>query len=156
MTANVKPIPEGYHSVTPYLIVAGADKAIAFYKEAFGATETTRLATPDGKVMHAEITIGDSQVMLTDESRDCGSLGPLTVGGTPVSIVLYVEEVDAVVSRAVAAGAKIEMPVADMFWGDRMGTVVDPFGHRWSVATHVEDVGPAEIETRAQALFAKA
>ena len=156
MTAKIKPIPEGYHTVTPYLIVAGADKAIEFYKKAFGATETTRLTTPDGKVMHAEIKIGDSQIMLTDESPDCGSLGPLTVGGTPVSIVLYVEDVDSVVSRAVTAGAEVLMPVADMFWGDRFGTVVDPFGHKWSIATHIEDVSPEEIETRAKALFAKA
>ena len=153
MTTTVNKIPEGYHTVTPYLVTANADKAIEFYKEAFGAKELVRLPSPDGKVMHAEIKIGDSPVMLSDECPDWDALSPLARGGTTVSIVLYVEDVDAVVNRAVAAGAKAVMPVTDQFWGDRMGTVIDPFGHKWSVATHVEDVPPEEMSTRAAALF---
>ena len=153
MTTTVNKIPEGYHTVTPYLVTANADKAIEFYKEAFGAKELVRLPSPDGKVMHAEIKIGDSPVMLSDECPDWDALSPLARGGTTVSIVLYVEDVDAVVNRAVAAGAKAVMPVTDQFWGDRMGTVIDPFGHKWSVATHVEDVSPEEMSTRAAALF---
>jgi len=153
MTAKIKPIPEGYHTATPYLVIKSAAKAIEFYKEAFGATELTRLAAPDGSVMHAEIKIGDSPIMLSDECPAYNSLSPLTIGGTAVSIVLYVEEVDTVVNRAVAAGATVLMPVADQFWGDRMGTVADPFGHKWSIATHIEDVSAEEISTRAKALF---
>jgi PhnB protein len=153
MSTTIKKIPEGYHTVTPYLVTANADKAIEFYKEAFGARELVRLPSPDGKVMHAEIKIGDSQVMLSDECPDWDALGPLTRGGTTVSIVLYVEDVDAVVNRAIAAGAKAVMPVTDQFWGDRMGTVIDPFGHKWSIATHIEDVSPEEMKTRAAALF---
>jgi PhnB protein len=153
MSPTIKKIPEGYHTVTPYLVTANADKAIEFYKEAFGARELFRLPSPDGKVMHAEIKIGDSQVMLSDECPDWDALGPLTRGGTTVSIVLYVEDVDAVVNRAIAAGAKAVMPVTDQFWGDRMGTVIDPFGHKWSIATHIEDVSPEEMKTRAAALF---
>jgi PhnB protein len=153
MTIKTKPIPEGYHTVTPYLVITNAGKAIEFYKEAFGATECMRLATPDGKVMHAEIKIGDSPIMLCDECPDWNSLSPQTIGGTAVSIVLYVEDVDAVVKRAVEAGAKLLMPVADQFWGDRMGSVTDPFGHKWSIATHTEDVSPEEISTRAKAFF---
>jgi len=156
MSAKVQKIPAGYHTATPYLIVSGAGKAIDFYKEAFGASELTRLSTPDNKLMHAEIKIGDSPIMLCDECPEWNALSPLTIGNTAVSIVLYVEDVDAVVSRAVAAGATVVMPVADQFWGDRMGTVTDPFGHKWSVATHVEDVSPEEIGKRAQALFCKA
>lgn len=153
MTTKTKPIPAGYHTVTPYLIVADANRAIKFYQEAFGAKETTRLTTPDGKVMHAEFKIGDSPIMITDESPACGSLSPQTIGGTPVSIVLYLEGVDTIVSRAVAAGAKLVMPVADMFWGDRCGTLTDPFGHKWTIATHIEDVTLEEIDARAKALF---
>ena len=153
MTTTVKKIPAGHHTATPYLVTANADKAIEFYKEAFGAKELVRLPSPDGKVMHAEIKIGDSPVMLSDECPDWDALSPLARGGTTVSIVLYVEDVDAVVNRAVAAGAKAVMPVTDQFWGDRMGTVIDPFGHKWSVATHVEDVSPEEMSTRAAALF---
>jgi len=155
MASTVKKIPEGYHTATPYLIIKDAGKAVDFYKEAFGATELTRLATPDGTLMHAEIKIGDSPIMLCDECPDWNALSPLTIGGTSVSIVLYVEDADSVVSRAVGAGAAVVMPVADQFWGDRMGTVVDPFGHKWSIATHVEDVAPEEIGKRAQALFGK-
>lgn len=153
MTAKPKPIPAGYHTATPYLIVTNTSKAIEFYKEAFGAVETTRLTAPDGKVMHAEIKIGDSQVMLCDECPDWNALSPQTIGGTSVSIVLYVEDVDTVANRAVSAGGLLVMPVADQFWGDRMGTVVDPFGHKWSIATHTEDVTPEEINVRAKALF---
>lgn len=153
MTTATKPIPDCYHTVTPYLIVANADKAIAFYKEAFAATESMRLNAPDGKVMHAEIRIGDSAIMMTDESPSCGSLSPQTIGGTPVSLMVYVEDVDTVVDRAVAAGAKLLMAVADMFWGDRCGTIEDPFGHKWTVATHKEDVSPEEIDRRAKDLF---
>lgn len=153
MTTTVKAVPAGYHTATPYLVISNAAKAIEFYKEAFGAAELIRLATPDGNVMHAEIKIGDSPIMLSDECPDYNALGPLTLGGTTVSIVLYVEDVDTVVNRAVAAGAKLVMPVENQFWGDRMGTVSDPFGHKWSVATHTEDVSPEEMSTRAKALF---
>jgi len=155
MTTKIKPIPDGYHTVTPYLVITNAGKAIEFYKEAFGATECMRLATPDGKVMHAEIKIGDSPIMLCDECPDWNALSPQTIGGTSVSIMLYVEDVDAVVNRAVVAGAKVLMSVEDQFWGDRMGTVSYPFGHKWSIATHKEDVTPEEISTRAKALFGK-
>lgn len=154
MAANTKPIPDGYHAVTPYLVIKDAAKALEFYKEAFGATEQVRMPSPDGKVMHAEIRIGDSLLMLCDECPDWNAVGPLTLGGTSVSIMLYVEDVDTVVNRAVAGGAKVTMPVADQFWGDRMGTIVDPFGHKWSVATHKEDVPPEEIQKRAQELCA--
>ncbi|NVN99919.1 MAG: VOC family protein [Geobacteraceae bacterium] len=153
MTTTVRKIPEGYHTVTPYLVTANADKAIEYYKDVFGANELARLPGPDGKVMHAEIKIGDSPIMLCDECPDWDALGPLTRGGTTVSIVLYVENVDDVVKRAVEAGARSVMPVSDQFWGDRMGTVIDPFGHKWSIATHVEDVSPEEMSTRASALF---
>ena len=156
MTTKIKPIPDGYHTATPYLVITDAGKAIEFYKVAFGATESMRLATPDGKVMHAEIKIGDSPIMLCDECPDWNAFSPQTIGGTAVSIMLYVEDVDSVVNRAVAAGAKLLMPVEDQFWGDRMGTVSDPFGHKWTVATHTEDVSPEEISTRAKALFGTA
>lgn len=154
MTSKIKPIPAGYHTVTPYLVIKNAGKAIEFYKEAFGATESVRLNSPDGNVMHAEIKIGDSFIMLCDECPDWNALSPLTIGGTAVSILLYLEDVDSVVNRAVAAGATVLMPVADQFWGDRMGTVADPYGHKWSIATHVEDVSPEEITKRAEAMFA--
>lgn len=153
MTTKTKPVPVGYHTATPYLVITNAAKAIEFYKEAFGATELTRLATPDGKVMHAEIRIGDSPIMLCDECPDWNALSPLTIGGTSVSVVLYLEDVDTVVNRAVKAGAKLLMPVEDQFWGDRMGTVSDPFGHKWSIATHTENLSPEEIDIRAKALF---
>jgi PhnB protein len=153
MTTKPKPIPDGYHTATPYLVVTNAGKAIKFYKEAFGATESIRLETPDGKVMHAEIKIGDSPIMMTDENPECDSRSPQTIGGTAVSIMLYVEDVDTVVNRALAAGAKLLMPVEDQFWGDRCGTIADPFGHKWTVATHTEDVSPEEITTRSKALF---
>jgi len=153
MTTKVIPIPEGYPTVTPYLVISNAGKAINFYKEVFGAIENTRLTTPENKVMHAEIKIGDSPIMLSDECAEWNALSPLTIGGTAVSIMLYVEDVDRVVNLAVAAGAKLLMPVADQFWGDRMGTFIDPFGHKWSVATHMEDVTQEEISARAKAIF---
>ena len=152
--AKVKPIPEGYHAVTPYLIVKGAASAIAFYEQAFGAKELYRLAEPDGRVAHAELQIGDSRVMLADENPQMGARGPQSIGGTPVSLSLYVEDVDATVARAVKAGAKLIRPVADQFYGDRTGGVTDPFGHAWFVMTHVEDVPPDEISRRAAAQHA--
>jgi uncharacterized glyoxalase superfamily protein PhnB len=146
MSKQVKPIPDGMHSVTPHLVCDGAAAAIEFYRKAFGATEITRLPGPDGRLMHGQITIGDSVVMLVDENRLCGMLGPQSLKGTSVTIHLFVEDVDAFFARAVAAGAKAAMPPADMFWGDRYGVLEDPFGHRWSVATHRHDVSPAELQ----------
>jgi PhnB protein len=143
---QVKPIPDGMHSVTPHLICAGAADAIDFYTKAFNAIELTRVPGPNGKLMHGSIRIGDSTVMLSDEFPEMGGLGPKSLKGSPVTIHLYVEDVDAFAARATAAGAKITMPVADMFWGDRYGQFEDPFGHRWSVATHVRDVTPDEIQ----------
>ena len=148
----VKPIPEGYHSVTPYLIVKGAARALEFYAKAFGATLLFRMDDPDGRVGHAEIEVGDSRLMLADEFPEMGARSPQTVGGTPVGLVLYVEDVDATVARAVAAGAKVTRPVENKFYGDRMGEVTDPFGHRWFLGTHVEDVPPEEMRRRAAAL----
>jgi PhnB protein len=147
----VKAIPEGYHAVTPYLIVNGGAKAIEFYARAFGAIERERMQDQSGKVRHAEISIGDSRVMLADEHPEVDALGPETVGGSPVSIHLYVEDVDAVVAKAVAAGAKLTRPVADQFYGDRAGGITDPFGHRWHIATHKEDLTADELRCRAAA-----
>ena len=149
-TQSVNPIPEGMHTVTPHLVCAGAGAAIDFYKKAFGATETARIPGPGGKLIHASIRIGDSTVMLVDEMPEWGSLGPKALKGSPVVIHLYVDDVDAFTARAVAAGAKVTMPVADMFWGDRYGQLEDPFGHRWSVATHVRDVSPADMQQAMQ------
>jgi len=143
---NVKPIPEGMHSITPHLVCAGASDAIAFYKAAFNAVEASRLPGPDGKLMHAAVRIGDSTVMLVDEMPQWGVLGPKSVKGSPVTIHLYVTDVDATVKQAVAAGAKLTMPVSDMFWGDRYGQLEDPFGHKWSVATHTRDLTPEDIQ----------
>ncbi len=151
MAANVKPIPEGYHSVTPYLIMKGAADAIEFYKKAFGATELFRMPQPDGKVAHAEIKIGDSPIMLSDEYPEMGFTGPTTLGGTPVSIMIYVEDVDTIFKQALAAGGKELKPLQDQFYGDRSGSLTDPFGHIWHVATHVEDVSPEEMDKRAKA-----
>lgn len=149
MTTAVKPIPEGYHSVTPYLILSGARDAIAFYQKALGAEEVMRMADPGGKVHHAEIRIGDSRIMLADEHPEIQALSPKTIGGSPVSIHLYVEDVDAAVDRAVEAGAKLIRPVADQFYGDRTGGIEDPFGYRWFIATHKEDLTTDEIRQRA-------
>jgi PhnB protein len=147
----VKAVPAGYHTATPYLIVDGAAKALEFYRKAFGATERMRFAAPGGKIGHAEITIGNSAIMLADEHPEMGYRGPQAIGGTPVSIHLYVENVDEVFPRALAAGATALRPVADQFYGDRSGTLRDPFGHVWNVATHKEDLSPEELSRRAQA-----
>ena len=144
----VKPIPEGYPRVTPYLIVDGASAAIDFYRDVLGATERMRMAAPDDKLGHAELEIGDSLIMLADEAPDMGALGPKSVGGTPVTVHVYVEDADAVFERAVDAGAKALRQIEDRFYGDRSGEFEDPFGHHWSVATHVEDVPPEEMERR--------
>ena len=143
----VAPIPAGYHSVTPYLVLRDAAAAMEFYKKAFGATELYRLAGPDGKVVHGEIRIGDSPVML-GEADGRLSRSRTALGGTPVSLMIYVPDVDRMFAQALAAGAKEQRPVADQFYGDRSGTLVDPFGHVWSLATHVEDVPPEEIDRR--------
>jgi PhnB protein len=156
MTASVRPIPEGYHSVTPYLIVGDAAGAIAFYKRAFGAKEVMRMAAPGGRVGHAELKIGDSRIMLADEFPDMGARSPKAIGGTPVSLHLYVEDVDAVAKRAVAAGAKEVRPVKDQFYGDRLGTLEDPFGHLWHVSTHKEDLAPDELKRRAEKAMGQA
>jgi PhnB protein len=145
MTQAVKPIPDGMHSLTPYLVCAGASDAIAFYSKAFNAVEEMRLPGPGGKIMHARLRIGDSAFMLNDEFPDFGALGPNALKGSPVTIHLYVEDADAAVAQAVAAGATIVMPLADMFWGDRYALVKDPFGHLWSIATHKHDLTPAQI-----------
>jgi PhnB protein len=149
---KVKATPKGYHSVTPYLIVDGAGRALDFYKRVFGATEHMRMPGPDGKVGHAEITIGDSMIMLADEHPDVGARGPRAFGGAAVGIMLYVDDVDATVKSAVAEGAKILQPVEDKFYGDRMGSIEDPFGHKWHVGTHKEDVPPDELKRRAAAM----
>ncbi|MDN5864424.1 MAG: VOC family protein [Gammaproteobacteria bacterium] len=147
MSAEVKPIPEGYHSITPYLIVKGAAGALDFYKQVFGATEIMRMADGD-RIGHAEITIGDSHVMVADEYPDMGYFAPESGRAPPVGLMLYVEDVDGVVERAVAAGATLDRPVEDQFYGDRAGDITDPFGHRWHISTHVEDVPPEEMEER--------
>ena len=151
MTGAVKPTPEGYHTVTPYLILNAAGDAIAFYKKALGAEEVMRIGGPGGNIGHAEIRIGDSRIMLADEHPELQALSPKTIGGSPVSIHLYVEDVDTAVQRAVAAGAKLIRPVADQFYGDRVGGIEDPFGYRWFIATHKEDLTIDEIRLRAAA-----
>jgi len=153
MAKSVKPIPEGYSPVTPYLTVKGAGAAIDFYKKAFGAEEAFRMNSPDGKVMHAEIRIGGAVIMLHDEMPEWKALSPQTIGDSGSSIMLYVQDVDAVFKRALAAGATSIMDVADQFYGDRCGGLKDPFGHKWSIATHVEDVPPDEISRRAAKMF---
>lgn len=154
--SNVKPTPEGYHSVTPYLFIKGAARAIDFYKNVFGAAEVVRMAAPNGQIMHAELKIGDSMIMMSDENPQIGALSPLSIGGTASGLHLYVPDVDAVIEKAVGAGAKPVRPVQDQFYGDRSGTVIDPFGHMWSVATHIEDVAPEEMRKRAAAAQARA
>jgi len=155
MAGKVKAIPEGYHSVTPYLIVDGAAAALEFYRKAFGAQEVVRMEGPPGKISHAEIRIGDSMVMLADEFPEMAARGPRSYGGSPVLIHLYVEDVDAVAQAAVAAGAKLVRPVQDQFYGDRSGGLEDPFGHVWYVATHKEDLSPEEIRRRAEQQMAQ-
>jgi PhnB protein len=153
MTGNVKPIPDGYHTVTPYLIIRGAAEALDFYKRALGAVETMRMAGPDGKVMHAEIKIGDSRVMLADEVPQMGFRSPAALGGAGASILLYVKDVDAAANQAIAAGVKVLRPIEDQFYGDRSGTFGDPFGHVWTIASRMEDLSPEEINRRAEAMF---
>ncbi len=145
---SVKKIPDGYHSVTPYLIISGATEAIEYYKKAFGATELMRMPAPGGKIGHAEIKIGDSPIMLADEFSEMGYKSPQSLGGSPVSIMIYVEDVDTMFTQAIAAGGKEQRPVKDQFYGDRMGTLQDPFGHVWHVATHTQDVSPEEMKRR--------
>ena len=147
----VKPIPDGFHTATPYLIARSAASAIDFYIEAFGASERYRIAEPDGRVAHAEFRVGDSIFMIADARPERGRLDPIAMGGSPVGLMLYVEDVDAVVAKAVEAGAKLDFPVVDQFYGDRMGGVTDPFGHVWYIATHIEDVPHEEVIRRAAA-----
>jgi PhnB protein len=153
--ASVKAIPDGYHVLTPYLVVRGGAAAIDFYKRAFGAKEVVRMAGPDGKIMHAELKIGDSMIMLGDECDMGGHRSPLSLGGTPIGLHVYVANVDAAFQQAVAAGAEPKMPPTDMFWGDRFSKLVDPFGHEWSLATHKEDVSAEECARRSQAFMAQ-
>jgi PhnB protein len=153
--ANVKPIPEGYHSVTPYLVVKGAAKAIDFYKKAFGAKELFRMEGPGGTVAHAELEIGDSRIMLADESPQMGYTGPEPGSRTSVGLMIYVNDVDKTAAQAVAAGIKTEREVQDQFYGDRSGNFVDPFGHRWTIATHKEDVSKEEMDRRMASMMAK-
>ena len=155
MAGKVNAIPPGYHSITPYLVVNEASRAIEFYKQAFGAKETVRMGGPGGKVGHAELKIGDSMLMLSDEMPGSGTRSPQSLGGSPVSIFMYVENVDSVFNQAVKAGAKADMPPQDMFWGDRFGALTDPFGHLWGLATHIEDVAPEEMKKRAEAFAAQ-
>jgi uncharacterized glyoxalase superfamily protein PhnB len=155
-TRSVRPIPEGYHSLTPTLILSNAAEAIEFYKRAFGAQELGRMASPDGqKIWHAELQIGDSRLMLGDEMPEAGSRSPQSLGGSPAGIHLYVEDADAVFQRAVEAGATVVMPLENAFWGDRYGQLTDPFGHRWGIATHIQDLTEEEMMRGAQAFAAQ-
>ena len=147
---KVAAIPPGYHTVTPYIICRDAAKAIDFYKKAFGAKERLRMNTPDGRVAHAELQIGNSVVMLGDEAPESGAVAPPTIGGTASGLFIYSESVDKAFAKAIAAGATQEQPPTDMFWGDRYGKLVDPFGHRWQIATHIEDVSPKEMKRRSE------
>lgn len=156
MANPVKPIPEGYHTITPSLVCRNAAKAIEFYKQVFGAQEQMRMPGPGGKIMHCELKIGDSMLFLSDEFPEMGAVAPESSGGRSSYLFLYVEDVDAVFNRAVTVGARVEMPVMDMFWGDRYGKITDPFGHQWGVATHKEDVTPEELKRRSEAFSAKA
>jgi PhnB protein len=155
MKTEVNPIPKGYHSLTPYITVKDTRKALEFYKNAFGAVEIERYTMPDGSIGHAVIEIGDSRVMIADENLEWGNKGPQTLGGTPVSLCLYVKDVDAVFNNALRAGAKVikDMVVKDQFYGDRAGTLTDPFGHQWSIMTHIEDVPPEEMQRRLNEMF---
>ena len=153
---NVKPVPEGFHSVTPYLFVRSAASAIDFYKNIFRATEIMRMPGANGKIMHAELRIGDSIVMLADENPQTGVMSPQTIGGFSVGMHLYVENVDQVIQKAVESGAKLLRPIKNQFYGDRSGSILDPFGHMWSVATHVEDVSPEEMRKRMTAAVGQA
>jgi uncharacterized glyoxalase superfamily protein PhnB len=153
--AKVNPIPPGNHTVTASLVIKGAKRAIEFYKTAFGAKELGVMLGPDGQsVMHAELQIGDTKIYLGDEYPEMGAVSPQTLGGSPVSLNIYTEDCDAVFNRAIAAGAAVKMPIADMFWGDRFGKLTDPFGHNWGILTHVEDVSPADMERRGKEAMA--
>jgi PhnB protein len=152
---SVKHTPDGYHTATPYLIVKGAAQAIEFYKKVFGATEVIRMAGPDGGIMHAEVKIGDSIIMLGEENPQWGATAPTSLGGSPVGLCLYFPDVDARFGLAVASGASVKKPVQDQFYGDRSGTVIDPFGHVWTIATHIEDVAPDEMSRRFEAEMKK-
>ena len=151
--STIKPIPEGFHSITPHLVCAGAIAAIDFYQRAFNAVEVMRLPGAADKLMHAQIRIGDSNIMLVDEMPEWGSLGPSALKGTPVTLHLYVSDADATFAQAIAAGATVKMPLADAFWGDRYGILVDPFGHQWSIATHIRDVSPDEMQQTMKAML---
>lgn len=153
MSAKVKPIPDGYRTVTPYLFIRGAAQAIEFYKQAFDARERMRMPGPNGKIMHAELDLGDSMLMLADEFPEMNALSPQAVGGSPVMIAIYVNDVDATFNRAISAGAKPLRPVANQFYGDRSGSLTDPFGHIWNIATHIEDVSPEEMTRRMEAMM---
>jgi PhnB protein len=153
MPTHVKPVPDGQSALTPYLTVSNGAKAIEFYQKAFGAVEEMRMAAPDGKIGHAELKIGTARFMLSDEYPEMGVRSPESIGGSPVALHLYVEDVDATFAQAVAAGAKVVRPVEDQFYGDRAGKLVDPFGHSWFLATHKEDVAPEELKRRAEKLF---
>ncbi len=144
-------IPEGYHHLTPYLVIAGAAKAIEFYKEVFGAVELSRMAGPGDKIGHAELRIGDSLIMMADEFPDLGFRGPVALGGSPVGIMIYVPDADAVFAKAVSLGAMVHRPPANQFYGDRSGLIIDPFGHHWTISTHIEDVTPDEMQRRVAA-----
>ena len=154
--SSVKPIPDGYHSVTPYLAFKNADAAIKWYEQAFGAKELYRLPMPGGRVGHAEIQIGDSRLMLSDEFPSAGSRSAETLGGSPISLAIYVEDVDHAFERAVQAGGTVKRALTDQFYGDRSGTLMDPFGYQWTLATHIEDVSSEEMERRMQGLYASA
>jgi PhnB protein len=155
MAGNVKAVPEGTHTITAHLSVRDAQKAIEFYQRAFGAEVKALHKTPDGKVMHASLKIGDSNLLLADEFPGMGTPSPQALGGSPVVLNIYVEDVDTLFNQAVAAGAKVTMPLANQFWGDRYGQIVDPFGHHWALGTHVEDVAPEELARRANAMFSE-
>ena len=155
MAGNVKAVPEGMHTITPHLSVREASKAIQFYKNGFRAQVLDVHYTPDGKVMHAHLKIGDSHLMLADEFPGMGTPAPPTLGGSPVVLNIYVDDVDSLFNQAVAAGAKVTMPLADQFWGDRYGQIVDPFGHHWALGAHQEYVSPEEVERRGRAIFAE-
>ena len=155
MSGKVKPIPDGYHVITPYLIIKGAAAAIDFYKTAFGATELLRMPQPDGRIGHAELKMGDSVIMMADEFPEMKVVGPATLGNTSVGLLLYVENADAVFDKAVSLGAKVNKPLADQFYGDRTGTIEDPFGHKWTIATHQEDVSEEEMKRRMAAMAKK-
>ena len=155
MTTQVQPIPKGYHSLTPYITVKGAVEAIAFYKKAFGATEIGRITMPDGTIGHAELEIGDSKLMIAEENIDWGNLSPKTIGGSAVSLCLYVEDVDAVFAKALKEGATVtgDMEIKNQFYGDRTGSLTDPYGHKWSIMTHIEDVSFEEMQKRTDVMF---